>query len=142
MYTSANLNKIKNEIQALKCTQPLNGGALTRARAVGTWTGVIDKTDPISAYSLLAAFEATFNRNDGQTKAPLTQFAYSLSPDMPNNARSTSAVIGSTGDNTICKIFLYDSWWPFGVANTGTVTLTVYAYSMVEGYITIKRVYS
>lgn len=145
MLTSAAIQKMKNEVQALKVVQPINGGALTRHSATATWQGTIDKNAPISEYSCLAAFVATFERRDGIVKVPLVQFAYELDPDHYNDhhSRSYSAIISASGDTVSYKIVLSDTWWPFDAGTTtGTLKITVNAYSMVEGNLTIERVYS
>ena len=142
MYTSENLQKIQDEINSLKVVQPLNGGALTKYPATATWTGIIDKNAPISEESMLAAFIATFERSDGELKAPLVQFYYFLTPGYTNNARTYDATVAIGLDNVSHKIILRQDWWPFGDSTTGTVTLTVSALSLVEGNITIERVYS
>ena len=142
MYTSARLKKIRDEIRALKVVQPLDGGALTKPSTSATWTGTIDSTTPISSYSMLAAFEVTYTRNDGENIPPFTQFAYKLEPDEAGYVRSYSAVTGSSGSSVTYKIILADNWWPFGAATSGTLELTVNAYSLVEGTLSIQRVYS
>lgn len=145
MLTSNKIKALENEIKALKAVQPLNGGALTKHSATATWEGTIDKNSPISPYSMLAAFEVTFYREDGVTKTPFVQFAYTLSPDMNSysHSRSSGAIISASNDTVTYKIVLYYSWWPFpGSQTTGDLKLTVNAYSTVEGYVEIKRVYS
>lgn len=143
--TSSELAKMKSEIQALKVTQPLNGGALTRHSVEESWSGTIDKNDPISQYSMLAAFEVTFSRSDGVNKTPLVQFAYKLDPDMTNysHSRSYGAIIAAAQDYVVYKIVLDYNWWPFSESQTtGSVELTVNAYSPVDGTLEIERVYS
>lgn len=145
MLTSQTVKKLQDEIKSLKVVQPINGGALTRHSVTATWQGTIDKNAPISPYSCLAAFVATFERSDGIIKVPLVQFAYTLSPDHTNydHSRSYSAIISATGDSVSYKIVLSDRWWPFSEEQTiGTLKITVNAYSMVEGNLTIERVYS
>ena len=145
MLTSYAIQKLKNEVQALKVVQPINGGALTRHSTAATWQGTIDKNAPISRYSCLAAFVATFERQDGIVKVPLVQFAYKLTPDHANDhhSRSYSAIISATGDSVSYKIVLSDNWWPFNEnESTGTLKITINAYSMVDGVLTIERVYS
>lgn len=145
MITSAKIKTLRNEIEALKAVQPLNGGALTRHSATASWEGVIDKNSPISPYSMLAAFEATFTRGDGVTKTPFVQFSYSLDPDINNysHSRSYAAVISAINDSVKYKIVLNQRWWPFDEEQTtGNVKLTIYAYSPVEGDIQVERVYS
>ena len=145
MLTSNKIKALENEIKALKAVQPLNGGALTKHSTTATWEGAIDKNSPISQYSMLAAFEITFYRNDGIVKTPFVQFAYNLSPDMNSysHSRSSGAIIGAANDTITYKIVLYYNWWPFPDSQTtGNLKLTVNAYSTVEGYVEIKRVYS
>lgn len=145
MLTSQTVKKLQDEIKALKVVQPINGGALTRHSITASWEGTIDKNAPISEYSCLAAFVATFERRDGIVKVPLVQFAYNLNPDHTNydHSRSYSAIISATGDSVSYKIVLADNWWPFDEnESTGTLKITVNAYSMVDGVLTIERVYS
>lgn len=145
MLTSQNVKKLKDEIQALKVAQPINGGALTRHSVTASWQGTIDKNAPISPYSCLAAFVATFERRDGVAKPPLVQFAYSLSPDYTNydHSRSYSAIISASQDSVSYKIVLSDKWWPFDNSQTtGNLEITVSAYSLVDGVLSIERVYS
>ena len=145
MLTSQSVKKLQDEIQALKVVQPINGGALTRHSITASWQGTIDKNAPISQYSMLAAFVAKFTRNDGIVKPPLVQFAYKLDPDHTSydHSRSMSAIISSTQDSVSYKIVLAYNWWPFGNSQTtGTLKLTVNAYSLVDGDLTIERVYS
>lgn len=145
MLTSQNIKKLQDEIKALKVVQPINGGALTRHSVTTSWQGVIDKNAPISQYSMLAAFVATYTRNDGVVKPPLVQFAYSLDPDHTtyDHSRSMSAIISATQDSVSYKIVLDYSWWPFDPGqSTGTLKLTVNAYSLVDGTLTVERVYS
>ena len=145
MLTSYAIQKLKNETQALKVVQPINGGALTRHSATATWQGTVDKNNPISRYSCLAAFVATFERRDGITKTPLVQFAYKLDPDYTNydHTNSYSAIISATDDSVSYKIVLSYYWWPFGDGQTtGNLKVTVNAYSLVDGVLSVKRVYS
>lgn len=144
VYTSDNLEKIHNEIKALKVAQPLNGGALTRHSVTATWTGTIDKNSPISEYSMLAAFKAKFERSDGVNKPPIVQFAYLLEPDMvaDHHQRSYSAVVQLGSDSVTFKIILGYNWWPFGGNTTGTLKITAYAFSLVNGTLSLERVYS
>lgn len=145
MLTSQTVKKLQDEIQALKAVQPINGGALTRHSVTATWQGIIDKNAPVSQYSMLAAFVAKFTRNDGIVKPPLVQFAYKLDPDHTSydHSRSMSAIISSTQDSVSYKIVLNYNWWPFDEAQTtGTLKLMVNAYSLVDGNLTIERVYS
>lgn len=145
MLTSQTVKNLQDEIKALKVVQPINGGALTRHSITASWQGTIDKNAPVSEFSMLAAFVATFERRDGIVKVPLVQFAYTLDPDYYNDqhSRSYSAIVSATGDSVSFKIVLSDSWWPFDASTTtGTLKMTVNAYSMVEGNLTIERVYS
>lgn len=145
MLASNKIKLLENEIKSLKAVQPLNGGALTKHSATSSWQGTIDKTAPISQYSMLAAFEVTFHRNDGVTKTPFVQFAYELSPDMNtySHSRSSGAIISAIDDSVTYKIVLNHNWWPFSdTQTTGAVKLTAYAYSPIEGYVDIRRVYS
>lgn len=148
MNVSGRLQSLQNEIQALKMTQPLNGGALSKHSVVATWEGVIDKNTPISQYSILAAFEATFERSDGEVKTPLVQFAYSLDPGYTISGHitytySSSYVSAINDDSVVYKVVLTHQWWPFDEdQTTGNVKLTVYALSPVEGNLTLQRVYS
>lgn len=139
MNVSQSLLKLKDEIQALKVTQPLNGGALTRHAATATWQGVIDRNAPISRYSMLAAFVLKYSRKDGLVKPPLVQFAYSLDP----TDLASGAIIGIGQDDVSYKLVLPDTWWPTGNTQTTlTLTITAVAYSLVDGDLTITRVYS
>ena len=145
MLTSNAIQKLRNEIQALKVVQPINGGALTKHSINAAWEGIIDKNSPISRYSCLAAFVATFERRDGIVKTPLVQFAYSLTPDYTiyDHSRSYSAIISASDDSVSYKIVLSDNWWPFGDdQTTGNLKIDVSAYSLVDGVLTIERVYS
>lgn len=145
MLTSNKIRKLENEIKALKAVQPLNGGALTKHSVAATWEGTIDKNNPISPYSMLAAFEVTFYREDGVTKTPFVQFAYTLSPDMNSysHSRSSGAVISAINDSVTYKIVLNYNWWPFPSSQTtGSIKLTAHAYSSIEGHVEVKRVYS
>lgn len=145
MLSSRKIKSLENEIKALKAAQPLNGGALTKHSSTTVWEGTIDKNDPISPYSMLAAFEVTFYRNDEVTKTPFVQFAYTLTPDMNSysHERSSGAIISASEDRVTYKIVLMHNWWPYSDAqSTGNLKLTAYAYSPVEGYIEVRRVYS
>ena len=145
MLTSQTVKKLQDEIKSLKVVQPINGGALTRHSVTATWQGTIDKNAPISPYSCLAAFVATFERSDGIVKVPLVQFAYTLEPDLfsDHHSLSYSAIISASNDSVSYKIVLGDGWWPFGDGQTtGTLKLTVNAYSLVDGNLTVERVYS
>lgn len=145
MLTSNKIKALENEIKALKAVQPLNGGALTKHSANATWEGSIDKNNPISPYSMLAAFEVTFYRDDGITKNPFVQFAYTLSPDMNtySHSRSSGAIISAVNGNVTYKIVLNYNWWPFPSSQTtGDLKLISHAYSSVDGYVEIRRVYS
>lgn len=140
MLLSSKVQKMKDEIQALKVAQPINGGALTKHSANASWTGIIDKDSPISRFSLLAAFIMRFERRDGIVKTPLVQFAFSLSP----NDSAYGAVIATSSDSVSYKISLPDNWWPPEESESSTVQLTIEgkAYSPVEGVLTIERIYS
>lgn len=142
MNVASTVKKYKNEIQALKMAQPINGGNLTKHSVQARWSGQIDKNNPISKFSLLAAFKATFTRTDGIEKPPFVQFSFSLSPD--SDASESGGVVISFGENSVdYRICLFTSWWPFGnSASTGIVTLTCSAYSPVEGTLSLERVYS
>ena len=145
MLTSQSAQKLQDEIRSLKVTQPINGGALTRHSVTASWQGTIDQNAPVSQYSMLAAFVATYTRSDGVVKPPLVQFAYSLSPDYSSveHTQTYSAIISASQDSVSYKIVLSYNWWPFGGGQTtGTLKLTVNAYSLVEGDLTIERVYS
>lgn len=145
MYTSTNIKKIKDEIQSLKVVQPINCGALTKHAVVAEWQGTIDKNSPISRFSMLAAFKATYTRSDGETKTPLVQFSYLLTPDRTNysHSRSHGVVVAASGDSVSYKIVLSDNWWAFDPSQTtGTLKVTVYAFSLVDGELTLERVYS
>lgn len=139
MLLQNKVKRLKNELQALKQAQPLNGGALTRNSATATWTGTINKSNPISQYSMLAAFILTYTRNDGVVKTPLVQFAFSLDP----SATAYGAVTEIGGDFVSYKLILPENWWPSGnTSTTVSLTITASAYSPVSGDLTITRVYS
>ena len=141
MDLSGKLQKLEDELRALKVVQPLNGGALTKDGASVTLTFELDKNAPISKYSLLAAFKATYTRTDGIDKPPLVQFSYVISPD--NDYSGTGGLVFSMDDNSVSyKICLFDDWWPFGSSTTGTISLNCTAYSTVPGDLTLERVYS
>lgn len=148
MNLADKLQTIENEIHALKGVQPLNGGALSRHSLTAVWTGEIDKNAPISQYSTLAAFEATFERNDGIVKTPLVQFSYELDPGYTafgdiDYRQSYAAIIAMGEDSVTYRIVLGHEWWAFDESvTTGTLKLTVHALSPVEGVMTVKRVYS
>ena len=143
MDASMRVKKMFDEVKALKQAQPLNGGDLTQHSITRTWTGQIDFNNPISIYSLLAAFRATYTRTDGVNKPPLAQFSYSLSPDSSDSQGSGGGVY-SFGDNSVSyRICLLRSWWHWTDTSTPkTVTLTCSVYSPVPGNLTIERVYS
>lgn len=142
LRTSDKVKKIQDEIQSLKVIQPINGGALTKHAAQQEWQGTLDRNNPISQYSLLAAFEVTYTRTDGVIKPPLVQFAYLLDPD-GEDLTDTGGSIISIGESSVTfRISIYYIWWPFGQSTTGNVKLTCSAYSPVPGYMTLKRVYS
>lgn len=142
MLTSNKIKALENEIKALKAVQPLNGGALTKHSATAVWEGIIDKNNQVS-FSILAAFEVTFYRNDGIQKTPFVQFSYELDPDSYSHSLSYGAIIKAGNDDVTYKLILDDSWWPFPTQQTtGSLKITAYAYSMAEGYVEIKRVYS
>lgn len=139
MLVSNKVQKLKDEIQALKVVQPINGGALSRHAATATWEGTIDFNNPISPYSMLAAFVMTYERNDGINKTPLVQFAFSM------NYEDTTyeAVVGITSDSVSYKLVLPDNWRPDGYSgDTINLRITGYAYSPVTGDLNIVRVYS
>lgn len=141
MGSSVKLQKIEDELKALKVIQPLNGGALTKDGATATWSGVFDKNNPISDFSLLAAFRATYTRTDGIDKPPLVQFSFSISPD--GNDFGSGGMVFTMGTNSVSyRICLFNTWWPFGAATTGSATLTCTAYSTVPGTLILERVYS
>lgn len=140
MLASAKVKKLENEIQSLKSVQPLSGGALTKHSITASWQGTIDKNAPINRYSMLAAFIATFERDDGQQKPPIVQFSYTVEP---TNDDVESAIIGASGDSVQYKLILDYDWWPDGEsATTVTAKITINAYSLVDGHLTIQRVYS
>lgn len=144
ILTSKTLKKYQNEIRALKAVQPINGGSLTQHALTATWTGDINKNQPISQYSLLAAFKATFTRTDGVNIPPLVQFAFNTSPSTSESVGECGAVVTSFTDNSISyRIILYSYWWPFSSSQSvGRVTITCKAYSPVAGTLTLERVYS
>lgn len=144
ILTSKTLKKYQNEIRDLKAVQPINGGSLTQHALTATWEGNINKNQPISQYSLLAAFKATFTRTDGVNIPPLVQFAFNTSPSTSESNGECGAVVTSFTDNSISyRIILYNYWWPFSSSQTvGHVIITCKAYSPVAGTLTLERVYS
>lgn len=144
ILTSKTLKKYQNEIRALKAVQPINGGSLTQHALTATWEGDINKNQPISQYSLLAAFKATFTRTDGVNIPPLVQFAFNTSPSTSESIDECGGVVISFTDNSISyKILLNTVWWPFSSSQTvGHAIITCKAYSPIAGTLTIERVYS
>ena len=142
--TSQVIKKYQNEIRSLKAVQPINGGSLTQHAVTAIWEGDIDKNNPISQYSLLAAFRATFTRTDGVNMPPLVQFSFDTSPSTSDSIIESGGVVVSFTDNSISyKILLNNWWWPFDSSQTvGRVKITCEAYSPVAGTLTIERVYS
>lgn len=142
--TSQTIKKYQNEIRSLKTVQPINGGSLTQHAVTATWEGNIDKNSPISSYSLLAAFKATFTRTDGVNIPPLVQFAFSTEPSTSDSNDECGAAVDSFGDNSVdYRIALFNFWWPFDPSQTvGRVKITCSAYSPVAGTLTLERIYS
>lgn len=142
--TSDKITKYRGEIQALKTAQPINGGSLTEHAVTATWEGTIDKDAPISSYSLLAAFKATFTRSDGVLLPPLVQFAFSTNPSTTDSDGECGAAVEGFGENSVSyRIILDNYWWPFSSSQTtGSVRITCSAYSPVPGALTLERVYS
>lgn len=139
MLLSNKVQKLKDELQALKIVQPINGGALSRHAISASWEGTIDLNDPISQFSMLAAFMMTFERSDGIVKTPLVQFAFSMNYD----DTTYEAVAATTSDSVSYKLVLPAGWRPSGyVGDTLTLRITGYAYSPVEGNLSIVRMYS
>lgn len=138
------MQKIKDEMQALKSFQELSGGQLVTDAASTVWQGEIDRTQPIGTYSLLAAFEATFTRTDGVNKPPLVDFAFLITPQVNNRIQYLHGNVIATGANSVTYRISIDNlmWWPFGSSNTGNIKIDVSAYSPVTGYLDIERVYS
>ena len=137
------IKSIKNEIQALKAFQNLSAGQLAGETATAVWEGEIDRTQPIGTYSILAAFEMTFIRSDGVEKPPLIDFAFLITPQIPDRRMYLYGNIISTGVNSVTyRITIANlMWWPFD-SNTGTIRIEGAAYSPVPGNLTIERVYS
>lgn len=146
MNVSQELTRLGEEVKSLKEVQPLNAGALTRHSVIATWSGTIDRESPISTYSMLAAFEVIFTRTDGENKPPFVQFAYTLDPDETagRHAGSYGIVVGMDEGSITYKIILgYSNWWPYGESQTtGQLNIEVNAFSLVEGTLAIRRVYS
>ncbi|MBQ1373214.1 hypothetical protein IIY66_00205 [Candidatus Saccharibacteria bacterium] len=137
------IRKIKEELKALKSFQELPAGQLATRAATATWQGVIDKTNPIGVYSILAAFEMTFVRTDGIRKPPLVDFAFLISPQIPNRRNYLRGNIVATGVNSVTyRITIANLvWWPYDTS-TGTITIDGAAYSSVPGALSIERVFS
>ena len=143
MRLSDRMKKTRDEISALKVVQPINGGSLTQRAVEAQWTGQIRSSAPISKYSLLAAFKATYTRTDGINKPPFVQFAFSLNPDSTWDSASGGMVF-SFGENSVSyRICLFNTWWPWDQStDVGTLNLICKAYSTVPGTLRIERVYS
>ena len=137
------IKSIKNEIQALKAFQNLSAGQLAGETSTAVWEGEIDRTQPIGTYSILAAFEMTFIRSDGVEKPPLVDFAFLITPQIPDRRMYLYGNIISTGVNSVTyRITIANlMWWPFD-SSTGTIRIEGAAYSPVPGNLTIERVYS
>ncbi len=137
------ISRIKNEIQALKSFQELSGGQLNNKAASATWQGVIDRSQPIGMYSILAAFEMTFTRTDGINKPPLVDFAFFITPQDTDAIMNLYGNVVANGVNSVVYRITIPSltWWPFDTT-TGTITISGEAYSPVPGNLYIERVYS
>lgn len=137
------VRKFKNEMQALKSFQELPAGQLATNAVTATWRGTIDRTNPIGVYSILAAFEMSFIRTDGIRKPPLVDFAFLVSPQIPDRRRYLRGNIIATGVNSVTyRITIANlMWWPYDT-DTGTITINGAAYSSVPGTLSIERVYS
>lgn len=142
MNVSQSIKNMNNEVRSLKVVQPINGGALTQHAVSISYEGEVDMDNPISTYSLLAAFEVTFTRTDGINKPPLVQFGFSVTPDDQSGEMPNGTIIELAENYAVFKICLPYFWWPFEEETIGTISLECQAYSPVPGEISIERVYS
>ena len=143
IHTPEFTEKLKDELQALKVYQDLSAGQLAGEAASAVWEGTIDSTNPIGLYSILAAFEATFIRTDGVNKPPLVDFAFLISPQIPDKREYLVGNVIATGSNSVTYRICIENlmWWPYETS-TGTIKVNVSAYSTVPGNLSIERVYS
>lgn len=137
------IRKLKTELQALKGYQELSAGQLNTTAASATWQGTVDRSNPIGLFSILAAWEAEFIRTDGVNKPPLVDFAFLISPQIPDKRGYLFGDVIATGTNSVKYRITIENimWWPYDTS-TGTITVDVSAYSSVPGTLTIERVYS
>lgn len=140
---SNEIKEIKNEIEALKSYQVLSAGQLAQEAASAVWEGEIDRSQPIGIFSILAAFEMTFTRTDGVQKPPLVDFAFLITPEIPDKRMYLFGNVIATGTNSVTYRITIENlmWWPFEDSK-GILKVEGAAYSPVPGNLSIERVYS
>lgn len=172
--TQMRIVKLRNEIRAQKQASELAWGQLAfpEDTPVATFNGPIDLSAPIRAGTeiLTCRFVARFTRTDGQTGAPLVQFAFdfNVSPTTIEIERQRGATVTTTSDEQLYwrgisahVLNSGDDWVEYeisfddatgywlmtsraydilGVQNVN-LELNVYAISPVVGTLTLERRY-
>lgn len=152
------IRKIKNELQALKASTPLNIGQLKFPEQTpnANYSGSIDTS---SQDYVVARVVATFTRSDDRTTTPLVDFPfnYSISPTYQEYMASQGITITGNDPNVQSEFFIrgYENKTTNNsvefnidvlnaaagfVGQTATLTLNVQAISTVEGTLTLRRV--
>ena len=160
MNVQTQINRIQNELKALKATSPLNIGALEFPDHAPTasYSGTMADVG-ISADYVVASFEATFTRSDGVPNTPFVDFAFNVElhpnyveemaeqgvaitgndPNAENGDPFVHGQISESGSNYV-KFLIEVVSGAFTYAHqTATVALTVQALSTVEGTLTLTR---
>lgn len=151
------IQKIKNELQALKVASPLSIGALAFPSSTPsqTYAGTIDTS---LQQLVIARFQATFTRSDSGTFPPYVDFGFSASVS-PTQQQSLAEqgvtlsgndltayedafingyVSATTTNSVTFTIDVKNAVQPYGSPNK-TLSLSVSAYSTVAGTLTLTR---
>lgn len=151
------INRIDNELKALKGSTPLNAGALAFPEQTPTQSYTASINTSSQDY-VVARLAATFTRTDGQLTTPLVDFAYDLtvSPTYVQYMATQGVTITGNDPNAMVDFFIrgyeaattensvtfyidaLNAIAPYA-GSSATLTVTVAALSTVEGNLTIER---
>lgn len=151
------INRIDNELKAIKGSTPLNAGALAFPEQTPTQSYTASINTSSQDY-VVARLAATFTRTDGQLTTPLVDFAYDLtvSPTYVQYMATQGVTITGNDPNAMVDFFIrgyeaattensvtfyidaLNAIAPYA-GSSATLTVTVAALSTVEGNLTIER---
>lgn len=116
------INRIRNELRALKASSPLSLGALKfpDQTPTATYNGSVDTT---TQDYVAARVAATFTRTDGETSTPLVDFAfdYTLDPNYVGAMATQGVTISGNDPNAQSEVYVRGY-----VAETTATSVTYY----------------